>query len=67
VSTTREKDEDRELQGEADFRVFWSELKQNGEDVDSWLKFQATNYQDVDSKHGAITHLRSFHNKLMFW
>jgi len=44
-----------------------SNLKSNGEYIDSWIKYQPANYIDVDSKYGEITHLRKFNNKLFFW
>ena len=50
-----------------DTRVVYSGPKQNGERIDSWSKFQASNYIDVDSKYGQLTQLKSFHNQLLFW
>lgn len=50
-----------------DYRVYYSNLKQNDELIDSWIKFMPANYLDVDTKYGAITHLRSFHDRLLFW
>lgn len=50
-----------------DTRVVYAGPKQNGERIDSWSKFQASNYIDVDSKYGQLTQLRSFHNQLLFW
>lgn len=50
-----------------DTRVVYTGPKQNGERIDSWSKFQASNYIDVDSKYGQLTQLRSFHNQLLFW
>lgn len=50
-----------------DYRVYYSNLKQNDELIDSWIKFMPANYLDVDTKYGSITHLRSFHDKLLFW
>ena len=59
--------EDSNAQSNIDYRVLYSNLKQNGEYIDSWLKFQPANYIDVDAKYGEVTHLRNFHNKLFFW
>ena len=50
-----------------DTRVVHAGPKQNGERIDSWSRFQASNYIDVDSKYGQLTQLRSFHNQLLFW
>jgi hypothetical protein len=60
-------EEDSNAQKNIDYRVYYSMLKENGEYIDSWLKYQPANYIDVDSKHGEITHMRNFHNKLFFW
>lgn len=61
------EDEDSNAQSHMDYRVMHSNLKSNGEYIDSWLKYQPANYIDVDSKYGEITHLRKFNNKLFFW
>ena len=61
------EDEDSNAQAHMDYRVMHSNLKSNGEYIDSWLKYQPANYIDVDSKYGEITHLRKFNNKLFFW
>lgn len=50
-----------------DTRVHFSNVKTNGEAIDSWLQFQSANFLDVDSRYGAITDLRLFKNTLMFW
>ena len=41
-----------EVSGTVDTRVVYAGPKQNGERIDSWSKFQASNYIDVDSKYG---------------
>lgn len=56
-----------EVSDTVDTRVVYAGPKQNGERIDSWSKFQASNYIDVDSKYGQLTQLRSFHNQLLFW
>ena len=61
------EDEDSNAQAHMDYRVMHSNLKSNGEYIDSWLKYQPANYIDVDSKYGEVTHLRKFNNKLFFW
>lgn len=50
-----------------DFRTYNSLTKSNDENIDSWLKFQASNYIDVDTRYGEITGLRKFNNSLIFW
>lgn len=62
-----EDEEDTNAQKSIDYRVMHSNIKSNGEYIDSWLKYQPANYIDVESKYGQITHLRNFHNKLLFW
>lgn len=56
-----------EVSDTVDTRVVYAGPKQNGERIDSWSKFQASNYIDVDSKYGQLTQLRSFYNQLLFW
>ena len=48
-------------------RIVVSEQKENNEIVNSWANFKVANFLDVDSKHGAITNLKSFKNRLYFW
>ena len=50
-----------------DYRCYYSAPKGNNELQDSWLKFQPNNYIDVDTRYGAITQLRTFHNSLIYW
>ena len=50
-----------------DVRVHNSDTKTNGENIDSWLTFKAMNYLDVDSRHGEITNLKLFKDRLIFW
>lgn len=56
-----------EVSDTVDTRVVYAGPKQNGARIDSWSKFQASNYIDVDSKYGQLTQLKSFHNQLLFW
>jgi hypothetical protein len=67
ISASRTDKDDAELFKNMDYRVYYSNTKINGEYVDNWLHFDANNFIDVDTKHGPITHMRNFHNKLMFW
>jgi len=50
-----------------DVRTHYSETKSTDELVDSWSKFKAANYLDVDSRYGPITDTRTFNNDLIFW
>ena len=50
-----------------DTRVHYSEIKTNGELLDSWTNFKPLNYLDVDSRYGEITNLRLFKDTLVFW
>lgn len=50
-----------------DTRVHYSGNKTNGESFDSWLQFKTDDFLDVDTRYGAITDLRLFKDKLMFW
>lgn len=50
-----------------DVRTYYSNTKLSGETIDVWTTFQPANYLDVDSRYGALTHLRTFHNRLFFW
>ena len=50
-----------------DYRVCYSNQKQNNESFDSWLSFKSANYIDVDTRYGQITDLRLFKDTLLFW
>lgn len=50
-----------------DCRVVVSEIKENNEIVDKWLKFKSANFLDVDTTFGQITNLRTFKNTLLYW
>ena len=63
----RDDEDDLSIQDNMDYRVYHSNLKENGEYIDNWLKFQPSNYLDADSQYGPITHMRNFHDKLIFW
>lgn len=49
-----------------DTRVYYSDLKQNDEIIDSWCKFRSSNFIDVDQQHGPITDICTFKNVLTF-
>ena len=48
-------------------RIFYSQLKTNGEDIDNWQIFKASNFIDVDTKYGDITDLLTIKDTLYFW
>lgn len=50
-----------------DTRIRYSEQKTNKESSDSWLKFKAANYLDVDGQYGEVTHLDVFDDNLIFF
>ena len=49
-----------------DTRVYYSDLKQNDEIIDSWCKFRSSNFIDVDQEYGPITDICTFKNVLTF-
>lgn len=49
-----------------DTRVYYSDLKQNDEVIDSWCKFRSSNFIDVDQEYGPITDICTFKNVLTF-
>lgn len=50
-----------------DTRVYYSDLKQNDEIIDSWCKFRSSNFIDVDQEYGPITDICTFKNVLAFF
>lgn len=50
-----------------DTRVYYSDLKQNNEIIDSWCKFRSSNFIDVDQEYGSITDICTFKNILTFF
>lgn len=50
-----------------DTRIHNSELKTNGETIDSWLTFKSMNFLDVDSRFGEITYMKLFKDRLLYW
>ena len=50
-----------------DTRVYYSDLKQNDEIIDSWCKFRSSNFIDVDQEYGPITDVCTFKNVLAFF
>ena len=50
-----------------DYRVHYSQLKTNNEQIDNWTIFKSADYLDVDTRYGQITDLRLFNNQLLYW
>lgn len=50
-----------------DTRIYYSDLKQSDEVIDSWCKFRSSNFIDVDQKYGPITNIYTFKNTLIFY
>lgn len=48
-------------------RIYYSQLKTDGEPIDNWGDFRALNYIDTDSRYGKITHLMTNNDILYFW
>lgn len=48
-------------------RTYYSDLKTNGEFIDNFLIFKASQFIDVDSKYGQITNLLTDKNMLYYW
>lgn len=62
-----ETDEEDMYDTNMDYRVYHSEKKSNNERTDSWIRYKAADYIDVDNRYGPITGLRKFNNSLIFW
>lgn len=50
-----------------DYRCYYSQPAENNSQIDSWTKFQTSNYLDVDSRKGSINRMKTFKNELLFW
>lgn len=50
-----------------DVRIHYSDPKTNNEVLDSWTNFRALNFMDVDTRHGQLTGLKLFRDKLIFF
>lgn len=48
-------------------RIFYSQLKTNGENIDNWQIFKASNFIDIDTRYGDITDLLTIKDILYFW
>lgn len=47
-------------------RVYWSEVKTNGENSDSWTSVPIINFHDVDGNYGGITALITLNSNMHF-
>lgn len=61
------EDDANESVQNADYRCYYSNVKENNEVIDSWTTFMSSNYLDVDTRYGGINKLRKFNNQLLFW
>ena len=48
-------------------RIVTSDIKVNGEVIDSWMTFKFADYLDVDNQYGKITNLVNFNDRLFFF
>ena len=55
------------LNEEFDNRIYASEIKINGEFVDSWGIFKVNNYWDVEGTYGPINAMCILRDKMYFW
>lgn len=60
-------DNSRDTENKFEQRVFYSQLKTNGENIDSWQTFKAANFIDVNSKYGILTDMLTVDDQLYFW
>jgi hypothetical protein len=56
-----------EFETEFDYRIRWSQLKSNGEDVDKFMIFDSLQFLDVEPNHGMINNVRTEANRLFYW
>lgn len=60
------KSEDEEVL-EYPQRICYSQLKTNGEHIDSWQIFKPADFIDTDSRYGKVTNLLSKDSNIYFW
>lgn len=48
-------------------RIYYSQLKTNGEPIDNWQITKPADFIDADSKYGQITNLLAQDNTIYFW
>ena len=56
-------------ESESDFpqRIFYSEKKTDGENIDNWNNIKANNFIDCDSRYGDVTNIKSLKDILYYW
>lgn len=59
--------QEKDYETSIDYRTYYSSPMEANERIDSWTKFQTSNFLDVDTRYGAINKLRTFQNQLLFW
>lgn len=64
IYTAQSEEEDSNIYTQ---RIYYSQLKTDGESIDNWGDFRALNYIDTDSRYGKITHLMTNNDILYFW
>lgn len=64
IYTAQSEEEDSNIYTQ---RIYYSQLKTDGEPIDNWGDFRALNYIDTDSRYGKITHLMTNNDILYFW
>jgi len=50
-----------------DTRIHYSDTKTSSELTDSWTKFRALNFLDIDPQYGPVNNIFTFGNQLYFW
>lgn len=48
-------------------RIYYSQLKTNGENIDNWCIFKPANFIDANSQYGEITHLYTSMDIIYYW
>lgn len=48
-------------------RIYYSQLKTNGESIDNWCIFKPANFIDANSQYGEITHLYTSKDVIYYW
>lgn len=48
-------------------RICYSQLKTNGETIDNWQIFKATDFIDADTRYGQLTNMLTQKETLFFW
>lgn len=48
-------------------RIYYSQLKQDGESIDNWHIFKPAQFIDVDTRYGELTYLMKVYEQLYYW